>query len=85
MRIQYLEAYNDFKLIVNQIKGEYKICHEDLIPYHQADIKLANTFNGFYINHVSHLQNMKADALAALAAMLALLANANYRLTMATH
>jgi len=36
----YLEAYGDFKLIVNQVKGAYEVCHEDLIPYHHAAIKL---------------------------------------------
>ena len=42
MRVEYLEAYGDSKLIINQIKGEYEVHHEDLIPYHQAAIKLAN-------------------------------------------
>ena len=36
MRVQYLEAYGDSKLIINQVKGEYEGCHEDLIPYHHA-------------------------------------------------
>jgi len=72
MGLQYLEPYSDSKLIVNQIKGEYEVRHEDLIPYHQAAIKLANTFDGFYISHMSRLQNTLANALAALAATLAL-------------
>jgi len=63
-----LEAYGDSKLIINQVKGEYEVRHEDLIPYHHVAIQLANTFDGFYISHVSRLQNTKADALAALAA-----------------
>jgi len=42
MRVEYLEAYGDSKLIINQIKGEYEVHHEDLIPYHQAAIKWAN-------------------------------------------
>ena len=66
--VQYLEAYGDSKLIINQIKREYEVCHEDLIPYHHATIKLADSFDGFYISHVSRLWNTKADALAVLAA-----------------
>ena len=85
MGVQYLEAYGDSKLIINQVKGEYKVRHEDFIPYHHAAIQLATTFEGFYISHVSHLQNTKADALVALAATLALPANPSYHLTMATH
>jgi len=40
--VRYLEAYGDSKLIVNQVKGEYKVRHEDLVPYHHIVIKLAN-------------------------------------------
>jgi len=70
-------------LIVNQIKREYAICHEDLIPYHQETIKLDNIFEDFNISHVFRLQNTKADALAALAATLALIGNTSYQLTVA--
>ena len=70
--VRYLEAYGDSKLIINQIKGEYEVRHADLVPYYHAVIKVANSFNGFYIGHVSRSHNTKADALAALAATLAL-------------
>ena len=83
MRVTYLEAYDDSNLIVNHIKGEYEVWHEDLIPYHHAAIQLASTFDGFYISPVSHLQNTKADAIAAFAATLALPAESNYRILVA--
>ena len=54
MGVRYLKAYGDSKLIVNQVKGEYEVRHEDLIPYHHPVIKMANSFDGFYIGHVSH-------------------------------
>ena len=38
MGVQYLEAYNDSKLIINQVKDEYEVRHKDLIPYHHAAI-----------------------------------------------
>ena len=47
------EAYGDSKLIVNQVKGEYEVRHEDLVPYYHAVIKMANLFDDFYIGHVS--------------------------------
>jgi len=72
MGVTYLKAYDDSKLIVNQIKREYEVRHEDLIPYHYVDIQLTNTYDGFYISHVSYLQNTKADALAVLVTTLAL-------------
>jgi len=41
MGAQHLEAYGGSKLIINQIKGEYEVYHEDLIPYHHLAIQLA--------------------------------------------
>ena len=49
MGVQYLEPYGDSKLIINQVKGEYEVRHDDLITYHHATIKLADSFNGFYL------------------------------------
>ena len=53
MGVRYLEAYGNSKLIINQVRGEYEVRHEDLVPYHHAVIEMANLFNGFYISHVS--------------------------------
>ena len=36
--VKNLEAYSDSKLIVNQVRGEYEVRHEDLVPYHKAII-----------------------------------------------
>jgi len=83
MGVRYLEAYGDSKLIINQIKGEYEVSHTHLVPYYHAVIKVANSFDGFYIGHVSRSQNIKTDALAALAATLALPINTTYHLTVA--
>ena len=47
MRVRYLEAYGDSRLIVNQVKGEYEVRHEDLVPYYHAVIEMANLFNDF--------------------------------------
>ena len=84
MGVHYLEAYGDSKLIVNQVKGEYEVRHEDLMPYYHTVIELANLFEGFYIKHVSRSQNTKTDALAALATTLALSVDTEYHLTVAT-
>ena len=78
-----LNRWGYSKLIINQVKGEYEVRHEDLIPYHHTTIQLATTFESFYISHVSYLQNTKTDALATLAATLALPADTSYHLTVA--
>ena len=84
MGVRYLEAYGDSKLIINQVKGEYEVHHEDLVPYYHAVIEMANLFDDLYIGHVSRSQNTKADALAALATKLALPVDIEYHLTVAT-
>jgi len=66
--VRNLKAYSDSKLIVIQVRGEYEVRHEDLVPYHNATIIMAEKFEHFYINHVSCRQNTHADALASLAA-----------------
>jgi ribonuclease HI len=82
--VKRLEAYGDSKLIVNQVRGEYEVRHEDLIPYHEATVKLAERFENFYINHVPRRQNAHADALASLAASLALPAKAKEKVLVAS-
>jgi len=52
--VKYLEAYRDSKLIVNQVRDEYEVRHEDLVPYHNATIIMAEKFENFYIDHVPH-------------------------------
>jgi len=84
MGVRYLEAYSDSKLIVNQVKEEYEVWHEDLEPYYHAVINMANSFDAFSISHVSQFQNTKADALATVATTLALLMDTTYHLTVAT-
>ena len=51
--VKNLEAYGDSNLIVNQVRGEYKVRHEDLASYHNATVYMAERFRNFYIDHVS--------------------------------
>ena len=51
--VKNLEAYGDSKLIVNQVCREYEVRHEDLVPYHNAIIIMAEKFENFYIDHIS--------------------------------
>ena len=70
--VKNLEAYGDSKLIINQVRGEYEVRHEDLVSYFNATISMAEKFENFYIDHAPHQQNAYANALASLAASLAL-------------
>ena len=66
------------------IKSRDEVRHEDLISYHHAAIKLANTFEGFYISHVFRLYNARANALAVFVATLTLPVDTSYCLMIVT-
>ena len=85
IRVEHLEAYGDSKLIINQDRGEYEVWHEDLVPYDNAIINIAEKFKSFYINHVPRQQNSHADALTSLVASLALPAKATEKVLVHSH
>ena len=83
--VNNLEAYGDSKLIINQVRGEYGVKHEDLVPYYNATIYMAERFKNFYIDHVPRQQNAHVDALASFAASLDLSAGAAEKVLIYSH
>ena len=62
--IRRLRVYSDSQLIVNQIKGLYKVRHPDLQPLHERAKKQAASLETFTIQYVPREQNRDADDLA---------------------
>jgi len=62
--IKRLRVYSDSQLIVNQIKGLYKVKHPDLRPLHERAKKQGATLESFTIQYVPREQNRDADDLA---------------------
>jgi acyl dehydratase/ribonuclease HI len=62
--IKRLRVYSDSQLIVNQIKGLYKVKHPDLRPLHERAKKQAAGLETFTIQYVPREQNRDADDLA---------------------
>jgi acyl dehydratase/ribonuclease HI len=62
--LRRLRVYSDSQLIVNQIKGIYKVKHPDLRPLHERAKKQAATLESFTIQYVPREQNRDADDLA---------------------
>ena len=83
--VKNLETYGDSKLIVNQVRGEYEVIHEDLVPYYNATIYMVERFRNLYIDHVSRQQNAHADTLASLAASLPLAAGVVEKILVYSH
>jgi acyl dehydratase/ribonuclease HI len=62
--IRRLRVFSDSQLIVNQIKGLYKVKHPDLRPLHERAKKQAAGLESFTIQYVPREQNSDADKLA---------------------
>ncbi|WP_090551875.1 ribonuclease HI family protein [Natronincola ferrireducens] len=57
-------CYLDSELVTKQIKGEYKVKNERMIPMYNMVMPLVNKFDKFHIEHIRREKNKKADALA---------------------
>ncbi len=62
--IRRLRVLSDSQLIVNQIKGLFKVKHPDLRPLHERAKKQAAGLETFVIQYVPREQNREADVLA---------------------
>src|SRR5271169_2414603 len=62
--IRRLRVYSDSQLIVNQIKGLYKVKHPDLKPLHERAKKQAAGLEAFTIQYVPREENRAADEAA---------------------
>lgn len=63
MGVEELEVYMDSLLIINQMKGSYKVKNADLIPLYQSAIQLSHNFKSVSYTHVRRELNSIADAL----------------------
>ena len=62
MGVSKVEVYMDSLLVINQMKGIYKIRNRDLWPIHQAIIELSRVFKHISYSHVPREFNKLADA-----------------------
>ena len=62
--IKRLRIRSDSELLVQQMKGRFKVKSPDLKPLHERASKLARQFEYFVIEHVPREMNRDADALA---------------------
>lgn len=60
--IKNLEVFMDSQLVVNQVKGLYRVKHVDLAPVHQEVVALAKLFEKINFTYVPREINRLADA-----------------------
>jgi ribonuclease HI len=62
--IKGLRIRSDSELLVQQMRGRYKVKSADLKPLHERASKLARQLEYFVIEHIPREMNREADALA---------------------
>ncbi len=62
--IRTLRIESDSELLVQQMRGRYKVKSADLQPLFERAKKMSQSFESFRIDHVYREQNREADALA---------------------
>jgi len=64
LNIRRIEIKMDSKLVVEQVKGNYKVNNENLLILHENIIDLLTNFDSFSIKHIYRYLNTHADGLA---------------------
>jgi ribonuclease HI len=62
-----LDVVSDSLLLVQQMLGNYRVKHPNLVPLHEKARRLARGFQRFSIRHTLRAGNKEADRLANLA------------------
>lgn len=63
MGAKNVEVYMDSLLVVNQLKGEYKVKNQELAPIFQEVKKISSQFESVKYNHVPRELNKVADTI----------------------
>lgn len=64
LKARFVEVRADSELMVRQLKGEYRVKNEGLIPYYEKAKNLLLGFEKVTFRHVPREENKKADKLA---------------------
>ena len=64
LKAEHVDIKTDSKLVVEQVRGNYKVRHAKLRPLFEEAKQLLAEFGSFTITHVPRYQSKAADALA---------------------
>ena len=64
LKAEKVVIHTDSELLFKQVKGLYKVKHENIKPLFEQIQHLATGFKGFGIKHIPREQNKEADNLA---------------------
>ncbi len=63
-----LAIFSDSELVVKQLRGEYKVRSQRIVPLYRAAVELMGRFESVEVRHVRREMNAEADRLAREAA-----------------
>jgi ribonuclease HI len=64
LNISNICIYADSLLVVNQVNGEFKVKHENMIPLHALSTDLLDDFDSWTLKHILRDKNTVADKLS---------------------
>ena len=64
LQIKNVIVYSDSKLVVEQMKGKWKVKNENIIPLHREISTIISYFDSIEFVHIPRHFNKEADALA---------------------
>lgn len=64
LQIKNVIVYSDSKLVVEQMKGKWKVKNENIIPLHKEVSNIISYFDSIDFIHIPRRFNKEADALA---------------------
>lgn len=73
MDIKHLSVEGDSLLVIKQMKGEYKVKSEKLLPLYEEASKLAKQFDSITFTHIYRENNKRADELSNIAVEMVLI------------
>ncbi|OGL29636.1 hypothetical protein A3D14_01310 [Candidatus Saccharibacteria bacterium RIFCSPHIGHO2_02_FULL_47_12] len=60
---KYVHVYMDSQLVINQLKGSFKVRHDGIKPVYQKAVDIASQFADVTYTHVPREYNKAADAM----------------------
>jgi ribonuclease HI/pterin-4a-carbinolamine dehydratase len=61
--VKKIDIFMDSLLVVNQLKGLYKVKNSDLMPVNQSAKRILKEFDSYTLNHIPREQNGIADGM----------------------
>ncbi|XP_074359758.1 uncharacterized protein LOC141699847 [Apium graveolens] len=63
LRVKNFKVYGDLKLVISQVKGEFKVIYETMAKYVRLVWVVVTQFDECHVEHIPREENAKADTI----------------------